>query len=204
MPTIGIIAGIGFGAYSAYKQSKASDQAAQQQQQSGQAALDLEKQIYQQNQANLQPYMALGGGAATSLRQLMGLPSTGGAAGQLPPGSYATGTGYTVNPQTGGVTITDLGTSVYNQNNPLAGTGQMFGGQGAFTGQDAAKYYGSQIVRSALGQGPSMASIQGLLQGQQPAATGRTVTMRAPDGTIEQVPASQVAHFQTLGAVVVG
>src|SRR5215831_3871705 len=109
--------------------------AANQQQQSGQAALDFARQMNLQSQGNLQPYMQTGAAASGTLRGLMGLGSGNmGLAGDLPPGARATGPGYAYNPMTGGVTITDLGTSVFAPGGPY-GQAALMGryGTGAAT-----------------------------------------------------------------------
>ncbi len=78
-----IVAGIGAAASlgSAYMSSKASQGAANKQFQAAQNATQLQQQIYENNQANLSPYMQQGAAANSRLSDLLGTSGNSGAAG---------------------------------------------------------------------------------------------------------------------------
>lgn len=89
-----IAAGIAAGASagSSYMQSRAAGKAADQQRASADAATRLQRDIFEQQRADAQPWMRAGQGAVSTLANLSGIPMGGpgtggipGQASQLPP-----------------------------------------------------------------------------------------------------------------------
>lgn len=93
MPTGALIAG-GIGAAgslgSAYISSNAAQNAASQQVAAQTQALDFQKQVYQNNQTNLQPWIGTGNNALYSLASLYGLPTPNNPSG----GAQATNSAF--------------------------------------------------------------------------------------------------------------
>ena len=127
--------------------SRASKKAAETQVKSGDKALALQGNLYQQQQAMNQPYMNLGQSAIGNLGALVGRPQA------MP----------TMNP------ATSLGQSPMG----MAGPGNRTAGPGQTVGQ------------SMLRPG-----------------AGGSVRMRAPDGSVNTVPAEQVSFYTQRGAQV--
>lgn len=156
-------------------------------------AAQLQKDIYEQTRADLAPQRQLGAQAATTLGALMGLGGGGSAAG----GGGATGS-------LGGAPVTTPLTDAVGggwppgRANPY--TGELQTGPGPRPeGQNVydvrMRPDGSGYVNASAGAKWYPGSGQ---------AEGSLVTMQAPDGTQQAVPASQVAHYQARGAQIVG
>ena len=141
----------------------------------------LDKQ-QQQVRADLAPYRAVGGQAMTTLGAVMGLP--GGSAGGAEAGGASLGT-----PLNSGLRAADIRRV---PGDPRAGYVPATAGAKWIPPDDVGGLLddaGRPITR------PPWA--------EQQSASAYTVTMRAPDGTTQAVPASQVAHYQARGAQVV-
>lgn len=171
--------------WAANKQANAAQQAARQQTQAGTQALDLQRQIWQQSQANLQPWVARGTQAVNTLGSLMGL-------GAAPAGGGATGTGqvdFTGGQFTGGQTFPA------RQIEYLDTAGEV---------QDARR---AQRLHAALGSeapyGAQTPYDEGIDYRRAQTQSGY-VTMQAPDGSTSSVPSGYVNHYTNLGARIVG
>lgn len=81
------LVGIGANAVGSIIQSRAAGKASAQQQAAAQQALALQQQMFERNQANQAPFVAVGTGAANRLNQLMGLGTL--APAQQPQGTLA-------------------------------------------------------------------------------------------------------------------
>jgi hypothetical protein len=186
-----LIAG-GAGIGSAAIASKGAKSAAQTAADSASQAAQLQKDIYTQTRADLAPQRELGAQAATTLGALMGLGggsgSAGGGSASLPTTgapvtsslSDAVGAGWPparLNPYTGQLQ-TEPGPRPAGQN--AYDVRMRPDGSGYVNATAGAKWY----------PGPGQAQ-------------GDLVTMQAPDGTQQAVPADQVAHYQAKGAQVV-
>jgi hypothetical protein len=164
--------------------SNASHDAAQIQQTAAQKDLSLRQTVFNTQQQNMAPYRAIG---------LQGLAGASNLASQ-PPSMDPSGNGWSTlhnaNAGPAGVPPVPNYSSFMNQPPP----------QGA----------------SAPAPAPTGTSQRVMPAGTTPTGTaiprgtatlgnlGRMVTMRSPNGATKQVPASQQAHYEALGATVVG
>ena len=178
----GIIAGAG-AIGSAAIQSHAAGKAADQQVAAGDKALALQKDIYNQQQANEAPWRDTGAAAITSLGGLLGLPQgpAGGGGGQLPSSTL----GSTFDPP---VTTAQANFDRYS---PTGG------------------YIGKDVPMSEQMSNPNVNVDASGYTAQQHGASSSSyapmVTLRSPDGKDTMtVPAVQAGHYQQLGATIVG
>ena len=180
---IGTAAKVGTDIYSAKKASDASKEAAQAQTAAGNQSLALQRDVWQQSQQNLQPWMQRGSQAVNTMAELMGFgPAPTAAGGATPPAT------------TGPSPI--LGTRGYAwqqrtpENETTFGRDPNMPGQGNWASQRAATIRErrlAEVLGAALPQNQS-----GYVQ------------MRAPDGTVQPVPTQYVDHYTQLGAQIVG
>jgi hypothetical protein len=183
MPTgliISAVIGGGISAFNGYEQSKSASNATKAQTDAANQSLALQQQQFQQTQANLAPYRTSGLPALATLNNIF---TPGGAAAASPQANGAPLGPGTLTP---GTLDPNTGRSI---------PAQVRSGLGPVVGQAG--------PRAGISSGPSMGGTLASLAGGSPSAQGGTVQMRAPDGTMEAVPLSQVAHFQSLGAQVV-
>lgn len=163
--------------------SGAAKDAAQTQSDSADKALALQAQIYQQQRADTLPFLNRANAAGDTLSALMGL---GGGGGQLAPaqtnllGGPARG-GQMFTPETMPPRGSSAG-SMLNPNGPgfvpvPPETSHAPGGN--WSGDSTQSTYGS-VAHGGF---------------------GGTVTLRAPDGSVKDVPWDQAQHFIQLGAV---
>ena len=186
----------------AQTQSDAATQAANIQAQSDKAALDFAKaqyadqyRNYEQQQANLGPYRDLGYSSLGALAGGLGLPEP--AAPQsvpntlMPPGLAALNAAGTV-PAPGAPTPYDpLGAFANSAKFPASD--QITGGLSGVAQRLNPNLYplpSSSAQKLATAFAPTTTT----------AASTNAVTLRAPDGTIQSVPAEQAAHYISLGA----
>jgi len=175
----GIIAGAGsIGA--AAIQSHAAGKAADQQVAAGDKALALQKDIYNQQQANEAPFRNTGASAITTLGGLLGLPSGGGGStGQLPTntlGSVA-GPGYT----------------------PAQANFDRYSPTGGYIGKDTPM--AEQMTNPYVNIDASGYTAQ--QHGASPSAIPM-LKVRAPNGNVYTVPADKAAEAQQNGGTVLG
>lgn len=177
VPSIVGAAGVGASVYSANKSANAAKEAAKTQAASGQQALDVERDIYNQTRADLAPYRGVGASAITTLGSLMGLPASGGA-------DAATGT------------------AKGNLNTKLSASAVRTGpnGTGWVPATAGAKWYPGDSDVAGSGWPPQTVNPY---QERTTSSYGGPVAMRAPDGTQQEVPGDQVAHFLSRGATIV-
>lgn len=167
------IAGAAAAGATAYAAHKAGE-AAQGQQQAANQSLDLQKQIYNETTQRLSPYADLGVGALGNLRQLAGVPNPMTGSGK-PTATAPPGSPSALAPNAYSYNP-QTGVSTYNGYNPQ--TGQI-------TGTPPVSYdprTGQTTVN--------------------PTASGY-VTMRAPDGSTQQVDPGHVDYYRQKGAQVV-
>jgi hypothetical protein len=168
--------------YSAKKQAGAVEDAAQQQTDAGRESLALQKEMWQQSQQNLQPWLKTGEWAATTLGGLMGMPDAPAA---------STGAAQTA-PNLGSTEAV----ARYTNANPRPAINQDTGPEDLMAWRQGRR----EAMREArLGafmgtENPASATAQ-----RQSSYT----TMRAPDGTVQDVPSQHVPHYTNLGATVV-
>jgi hypothetical protein len=176
----GIIAGagsIGAAAIGAHAAGKAADQ----QVAAGDKALALQKDIYNQQQANEAPWRNTGAAAITSLGGLLGLPQApaGGGSGQLPTNTLGSTFDAPISP-----------------------------GQANFAGYSpSGGYIGKDVPMTERMKNPAVNVDASGYTAQQHGASSYaapTVRMQAPNGEIEMVPESAVSHYEQQGAKVIG
>jgi hypothetical protein len=144
-------------------QSNAAKKAAAVQTDYGNRALDLQKQMYEQDRADQQPYRNIGYGALNTLGSMMG-PKFNQGGGGFQPSMGGGGGGFSFN-------------GPPSPSSPMGGGGGFMGGP---------RPGGSGQTPMASGSGGGM------------------VLMQAPNGQTKQIPREQVAHYQQMGARVVG
>lgn len=142
------------------------------------AALASNASIYNNNRAALQPYIATGTGASNLLASLYGLP-TSPVPTNVPVGASATGLSQGLVPS----------------------TTPGFGTPGTTISAPAGSTLSAPLSPPNT---PTAANTSLSALSPTGAVTSTNTTMRAPDGSIESVPTAQVAHYQALGAQVVG
>jgi hypothetical protein len=182
------------GSKSAAKQlQKASDQALTAQQSQNQIAQgridqaqNIQGGLYQNAQRALNPYTSLGGGAASTLGQLIGIPVTSPGQMTMPTGGSLTKPPYQgpSNAQGQFLTSVDPGNpdgTVMNRGVP-------------------------PLSNSPVGQAVPRGTLASLIPQAEASRQSQSsyVTMQAPTGETSQVPANQVQHFTRLGARLVG
>lgn len=161
------------------------------------AALAIQKQMFDTRQAQLAPYRATGTAALSKLSDLMGLPSSGGGPSMPPP---AASTGPSLNPGASASGNPTLGAvNPTNPYNPGPGGGMTLGSLG-MPNVSPSGGYTTQNPALAPQAGPGTPT----MPGQTGPVTPGSLRMKAPNGTVEEVPLEQVAHYQALGAKVVG
>jgi len=197
---------------SAKIQANAANKAAGTQAQSGQDALQIErdaynnaqqrldqaalvqKQIYDENKGNFDPYRSLGASAASTLGAAMGLP----VAMSAPASSSSRGV------PSGGMSVPAVGTGGLSPYRPGNAQGIVRNGLNPPLADPNAR--SGQLADAAGGFGTSIG--RALQRSQQDAAIqtrqSSYVTMRAPNGETQPVPSNQVDHFTRMGATVVG
>lgn len=157
-------------------QSNANTEGAQIQAKSVADALAFEKQAYGTTLTNLAPYITSGATATDKMAQLLGLPARYNAT------TTATGPPPTGQPIPGAPTFTPTPGSNPGQQTSIAG------------------------VAPPLAAGTPVPN-QYRLGGSTPTAAGGgppPVTLRAPDGSVKQVPPGDVPHYLAQGATLVG
>lgn len=159
--------------------SNASKKAADTQTAAGNKALALNEQIYNQQRQDQNPYMQAGQQGLSNLQQLVGnqQPRFGGG----------------MTPGQGGPAPLNLGNAFGGPQAPPQGAMPAQGGQPM--GQPAGAP--QQAPMGSQGQPPMMAQAP-----QSP--QGAMVKLRAPDGSVEDVPAQLADQFIQRGAMRVG
>lgn len=170
--------------WGAHKASEASEEAAGQQVQASNEAMNVNRDVYNTQMSGMQPYTNIGNQAVGSLGALMGFTPTaaGGAAAWAPPAAQPTGgmAGGPVQPGSGVST-------------PRPSTSQ----EGAYAPPPNTSIYNPTSGPPPMGH---MAAPGGgtFIQGHP---SGQTmVTLRAPTGEVSQVPEAHAQHFIDLGA----
>lgn len=164
--------------------SNASNKAADQQVQATDKGLALQRDIYSQQVAGMQPYATGGLNAYNSLNSLMGLPIVGAAA----PAAPGTATGP-VDPMVANIPANRRAT-------PENGTGVFAIPRRGTLGEATQSSYRS----------PASGVVAGQQQAQPTGGSfavrrdGGMVQMQSPTGELATVPADQVDHFTSLGA----
>lgn len=208
----------------ASQQTDAAAKGVDLQYQASKEALDFQKQQWAATQSALEPYVKAGQGAVSKLSGLLGIagvsPNNWSAASAAPSTlSNLNGTGAS------GTTLADANAttlstqraqdradkSVYDWNieNYFTDDGEMAvpnrAGQSIVVGQDEPGYDASQRGTATLSRADRQAARAKRSGTTTPAGTttGSTVKMRAPDGSLEDVPAEYVEYYKGLGAEVV-
>jgi hypothetical protein len=176
---MGVMGGIqaGTSIYGAKKQSDAAQTASAQQQQAA------------QGQARLDPYAAQGAAGMTALSSFLGVPpARGGANPALSP--------LAATPSQQASANAFMPTAVANANNPPTG-GPVPAGARPMNVYGATGYVGPGTPNGLPMQGPvTGAPRPAVPQGPGPGM----VTLRAPNGQTQQVPAAQAEYFVARGA----
>lgn len=224
---VGALVGGAASIYGAKKSSDASKEASQTEAQSAKDALDFLKQQLAIVQQQRQPYVNFGGGALGKLSDLLGIqnPATAGNTGPInpnipqgpftpnvPPGMSATEyqslMAVANGPSTGlgGAAqklardkLTAAGVN-WQGGTPTGSSKDFVGGAGrpdATVGGTAAPPMGMQPNANS---GGTLASLLGGAGGNQPVVQSGTVTMIAPDGSRNTVPAALQTFYQAKGA----
>ncbi len=169
-------------------QSNAAGKAADQQVASADKGLDLQRQIYDEQKAGMQPYAQFGQQALGSLGSLMGFPA-------LPPPTPPTGmgaNGQSLGPITGNqgpMNMSDPRVQRLAKGGSLVDPGMSDGSIGSMVGQ-------SSYRSPASGFGAPMQQTQGGGGSFGPPM----VTLMAPTGETQAVPADQAESFIARGA----
>jgi hypothetical protein len=194
VPIISAIASAGTTIWATNKQSNAAKDSAATQVASGDKALAVTKQMYDQNQANLQPWLQSGAAANTALSGLMGL------GGGTTPAATATTTTATT------PLISDPANDqirqayqTYLKRDPSMAEIMSQTGNGEFNVTDPRLAKSVENIRYSPEAQQLTNPVSTVAQNQS-----SYTRMRAPDGTEQNVPALQVPHFSKLGATVVG
>jgi len=163
--------------YAAKKGASTAKEAAKTQSDSADKALDLQKSMYEQQQANLSPYRQVGQG---SLQNLGNFQSFAGVPGQF-------------------------GAGVQSQYQHALSPGMGAPGAVSSGGQPGGPSAPPAIVPhvSPADRG-GIFHPQPTGDTAVPRANGQMVQMRAPTGEVMPVPADQVAHYTERGAQVIG
>jgi hypothetical protein len=185
VPIISAIASAGTTIWATNKQSNAAKDSAATQVASGDKALAVTKQMYDQNQANLQPWLQSGAAANTALSGLMGL------GGGTTPAATATTTTAT--------TPLISAYQTYLKRDPSMAEIMSQTGNGEFNVTDPRLAKSVENIRYSPEAQQLTNPVSTVAQNQS-----SYTRMRAPDGTEQNVPALQVPHFSKLGATVVG
>ncbi len=178
----------------AAKASSSANKAADQQVASADKGLALQKQIYNEQKAGMQPYAQFGQQALGSLGSLMGFPA-------LPPPTPPTGygaNGQSLGPITGNqgpMNMSDPRVHRLAKGGSLVDPG-MSGTIGGMVGQ-------SSYRSPASGLGAPMQQTQGG-GGSFAAPGGRMVKVSSPDGEIRDVPEGMVPQLEAIGGRRVG
>ncbi len=175
-PVIGGVAGAAGNIIGSAIQANASGNAAAINAKSVQDALNFEKQAYGTTLTNLAPYIQSGATATDKMAQLLGLPAR------------------------------------YNSTAPASGpppTGQPIPGAPTFTptpGSNPGQQTSIAGVAPPLAAGTPVPNQYRLNPTSTPTSTGgpQPVTLRAPDGSVQQVPPGQVNYWLGKGATLVG
>lgn len=175
IPLIVSAASAGAQVYGAHKAAGAAKDAARTQTKAGNQALDLQRDIYQDQMARQQPYMDAGRNAVTNL-QTMGGQSMPTFNGQMPGGGWRP---PTQNPMP----------------QPQAQAPQQIPNPYAVMAPRS-----SRADQQPMGQNP-YATMTGPMGG--PMGGGQMVKMRGPDGSVRDVPSNQVPMWEQRGAQVV-
>lgn len=161
----------------------AAQTATNQQVQAGQQAQGQLAQIQQQANASLAPFAALGANAAGELNSRLGF-------GSLPTNLASAASRPMTGPQGQAFTTVDPGNpngTVTNGKAPLVAP------------PDLADVAGKGFLQRAAAQSAQRSATASGYTG----ASGRMVTLRAPDGTTESVPAELAQHYVSKGAQIV-
>jgi hypothetical protein len=175
----GIIAGAGAVSAAAI-QSHAAGKAADQQVAAGDKALALQKDIYNQQQANEAPWRNTGASAITTLGGLLGLQQGGGSSGQLPTNT--------------------LGSTFDAPYTPAQANFDRYSPTGGYIGKDvpmSEKMTNPYVAQDASGYTAQQ-------HGASPSQAIPMMRVQAPNGSIYQVPADKVAEAQQNGGTVLG
>lgn len=182
VPLIVGAASTGATIYAANKSSNAAKEAAQTQTDAGEKALALQKEMWQQGRADLQPWMTQGGKAVNTLGYLMGLG--------------------------GGTAAAPIAQTVTTGQNPRQTIGDYFGANPRAKG--VADQYEAQLGqwredRNADRRGRRLERLGGTADPTSMVAQTQSsyVTMRSPDGEEQPVPSQYVDHYRSLGATVI-
>lgn len=180
------------------------------------AAIALESQRYSNYSGNIAPYVANGTAAGGRMASLLGLPASAGA-----PSAGASSGGQSrgvpvsadisaadlANYKALGLTPSGRGTGPTDSayyDEEIAATGGLTDANKAYwfgpTGRIATDAQKAGITGAPQAQVPQVQTAQP----QARATQGGTVQMKAPDGSIKIVNAGDVAHYQQLGATVMG
>jgi hypothetical protein len=191
--------------------SSASKDAAKTQTAAANQALEYEKQRAADLQGRLQPYQTMGQAAMPGLLQAAGItpsaPAGGGWAGALgvPPGGGPMVGGPSASLVPGSVTA---GAQPGQWNGGPGGLvsvpagGSLSGSTGAGMAPPRPVGSGQTFGAAALGAPGAAGGGLGLPGpgGLAPGGGGGLVRLRAPDGTVKQVPAAQAAFYRARGA----
>jgi hypothetical protein len=182
--TVAII-GAGTSLYAAHKQSSAAKDAANIQAQSGDKALALQGQIYNQTRNDLAPYRGAGTAALGSEMSLLGLnPAAMGSLGGGPSGVGVDGSASTANTPWGGTVLDDGQRGSIT--NPAIQPDASQGSNG-FIGN---------LSQSQRAQDPSTTSSYST-PGQHGSSTNvPLLKFEHSNGTVYQIPADQVSQAQ--------
>jgi len=186
---IGAAATTGAAIYTANKMSGAAKDAANMQVAAGDKSLALQEKMWQQSQQNLQPWVQQGSWAVNTMGGLMGAPTpaAGGTTGTTPPAGPSP----------------ILGSRGYAwerrvpENETTFGSDPMQPGQGRWTSQHGDSIRAKRLAEIMAQTTADPTSIASQSQSSY-------VRMRAPDGTVQEVPSSYVDHYTQRGATVVG
>lgn len=179
-------AGISAGtqAYAAHKASGAAKDAAKTQVEASDKALDLQRDMYNQNRADQEPYRNVGSQAITTLGSLMGLPSgpVGGTSKAMTLGGLTEGPGHF---GTDGRYVPPMAPTV-GQAMPRPGAQNPYAGlppHPDFVTDPARARTASSFATGQAGQ--------------------RMVTVQAPDGETRQVPEHMAERIVAAGGKLV-
>ena len=173
--------------WGAKKSADASKKAAEQQTASADQGLALQKDIYGQQVAGMQPYAQFGQQALGSLGSLMGFPA-------LPPPTGRDATGAPLGPitgQQGPMNLSDPRVQRLAAGGSMADPGMSDGTLGGAMGQ-------SSYQTPGQGTGPTAPG------GSVQAPGGQMVTLIAPTGEQGKFPADQAEQFIQRGARRIG
>ena len=201
-----IIAGVGalVDWFGAKKQSDASEQATEAQTAAGTQALALQKQIYEQQRADLAPWRTQGSQAMTTLGSLMGLPAAPTGSGRLGENATLADVAAEVNRQSSTGELPPADVSAY----PSPGTLEysMGGGQPP-PGYEWKNNAWAPTASSYQDPSGTMRPYPGGPQSTYAPSPLRTgiplVTMRAPTGETKTIPLSDAAYWKAKGATFV-